>query len=99
MTLFMTAKIPQRDVDNIFEKGLREIQIHYIKIIGKYKYVFQINEFKYFWPLNISMTVENFIYEIKNSNEMKYQYLPIWMVDSRSISHVINGKNTGINVI
>ena len=41
------------------------------------------------------MTVENFIYEIKNSNEMKYQYLPIWMVDSKNISHVIMGKILG----
>ena len=65
----------------------------------KYKNVFEINEFKYFWPLNISMTVENFIYEIKNCNEMKKQYLPMWIVDSETMSHVINGKNTVIHVI
>ena len=45
------------------------------------------------------MTVENFIYEIKNCNEMKKQYFPMCIVDSATISHVINGENTVIDFI
>ena len=45
------------------------------------------------------MTVENSIYEIKNYNEMKNQYLFMRTIYSENISHVINGKNIVIDVI
>ena len=55
---------------------------------------YEINKFKYFWPLKSVMTVENYICEIKNYNKMKNQYLSLWTIYSESISHIINGKNT-----
>ena len=71
-----------------------KLYVDYRKIL----HICEINEFKYFWPLNINMTVENFIYEIKNYSEMKNQYLPMWTVDDESISHVINGENAVIQI-